>query len=443
MNKTLLVLPLMTMVLLFSSCDNNYANIKIPQRSNTSGYGTSEEITQKQIGTTEQPKEPMVREEEKRPVSETEYLMWYEKEDEYVNFNHPYVKWLIDKKGNGTFNLYLTIKANTSPELVNSELSKFGTLGSSGCYEKCRVYLEVTDFSIIKELFSYSFIEDVYISNIVSDYKLNVSLEEMKTCNVNEDCKIVGTGCCSGANNCNLEAINKEYVDLWNTQIYCYGVPCLAAVMCRNAFYVNCTMGQCTLTQDTCFNYIYAENGAYLIKFKENTPETEVDNILRPLSDLEPKLNYKIEFPFDVYTFPLSTTCGPADIWCYVGATDEFITYLNNNQNVNAFVSDYGQQISLIVNNEKMNGEDVLALVNSYNDTIKIENISVQKGFYGFYNTKYNSGDFVRYICDNIENNPHIESFNHINVWLYEMYEIIVGCTNRSSFFPIIKPDRC
>jgi len=163
---------------------------------------------------------------------EVKYKGWYEKENKYVNFNHPYVKWLIDKKGIGTFNLNLNIKYNTSQEVVNKELSKFGILDHFRCYEsqkKCSVYLEITDFEIIKELFSYSFIEDIHIGHIVSDYKLNVSLEEMKKCNVDEDCQRVGTDCCSGAN-CNFESINKKYVDLWNTQIYCHGIACIASI---------------------------------------------------------------------------------------------------------------------------------------------------------------------------------------------------------------------
>jgi hypothetical protein len=180
----------------------------------------------------------------------TRYNKWYKVNNNITNFNHPYVKWLIDGKGNGSFVLNLIMRYNTAKDLAEEELSKFGSLDSFRCYDSqniCTAYLDITDFDMIQYLFSVSFIEDIHMERIVSDYKLNISIEEMKNCEVDADCQKVSTDCCSGAN-CNFESVNKKYVDLWNSQIYCLGYGCVATI-CMKSFYPLCTEGQCSLIE--------------------------------------------------------------------------------------------------------------------------------------------------------------------------------------------------
>lgn len=171
------------------------------------------------------------------------YNEWYKREDSNVNFNHPYVKWLIDKKGSGTFNLYIT----TTPDILiegKQELRKFGNVNAFSCSEsanQCYVYLQINNFDSIKDLFRIYYVEDISFLEIFSDYQLNVSLEEMKKCDKDEDCVLVSDGCCS----CGFKSINKKYKDLWNTKLYCRRRLCIQRV-CTIDNNPKCISNQCT-----------------------------------------------------------------------------------------------------------------------------------------------------------------------------------------------------
>lgn len=369
---------------------------------------------------------------------------WYKRENATVNFDQPYVKWLIDGKGNGTFTLSISIEYNTGEEYVKEQLSKYGIIDNLYCYKnKCHIYLYINNFYLIEDIFNLPFVEDIEVGYIESDYKLNVSLEEMKKCDKDDDCVRAPAGCQGIAS----DSINKKYIDLWNTQIDCNGVAILAGAMFHMT-YVKCIENKCTLIDDYDFDRWYtSSNSIILVKFKENTPKIEIESILKPLDKEGPEVDYRIRFPFDIYTFKLPKNetnyiCNYDEIWCYIEATDDFINYLNTNHYINAFVSDY-EEISLIANNERITKPTVLKLINSYNNLIKIDNISVKKGLYGFYYTEYNSWNLTNFIVNNLRNNTHVKSLNRSDVWLRWMDEAYTDCTNRTSFFPMYEWEKC
>lgn len=266
------------------------------------------------------------------------------------------------------------------------------------------------------------------------------NIETFNFCIEDSNCIKVGTSCCASAS-CAYTAINKKYVGLWNTQFRCTGIGCLATI-CMKTFDVKCVNNQCKLIEDSCFDKWRTSNkGLISIKFKEDVSKKVIQKELAKVNS-----NNQVKFPFDIYSFELSKDKIVYDynmdyIWWYVIASGDFIDYLNSNPNINAFVDSF-EHITLIVNNEKLDKEDILKIVNSYNNIIKIENILVQERYYGFYNTE---GEFARYICDNLENSNKVESIGHTRIFLNEIYETIGShCTNRTdSFFPFNKDKMC
>ncbi len=190
-------------------------------------------------------------------VTESKYNEWLEEENKRTNLNHPYVRWLIDGKGNGTFTLYI----KTKPEILiegKNELLKFGDVDYFRCYESknvCELYLKITDFKFIKDLFKISYVKDIRIEGVESDYKLNISLNEANQCNKDEDCVLARNGCCASAH-CNFEAVNKNYKDLWETKVYCLGMACIARV-CSDTGFAKCKNNQCTrVSYKYCNNHM-------------------------------------------------------------------------------------------------------------------------------------------------------------------------------------------
>lgn len=301
---------------------------------------------------------------------------------------------------------------------------------------------------------------DVYCRKMGHNLRLEVDEEgewsicvfSGEYCMKDDDCIKVPSGCCG----CNMggtnKAVNKYYYEPPN----CTGMGCLAVMSDHWTCFAEpkCIDNTCKLIEDlenTCLRKWSSHHSSIvLIKFKEGLSEIDIEKILKPINEIEPKLDYRINFSFDIYTFNLPKekteyVCNYDYIWCYVKAIYPFFDYLNENSNVNAVVSGY-EEISLIINNNKMNKEDVLNLINSYSDVIKIEkdDLSIRNNFYGFYVLPLVEEEIARYICNNLEGNENINSVEIMNIWLLELREIIKrGCTNIESFFPLPDYLRC
>lgn len=188
------------------------------------------------------------------PIVESKYTTWYKEENKTSNFDHPYVKWVTDKKGNGTFLLILKIKFNTSDETVNEQLGEFGKVYISSCYQKeCYTYLEINELEKVKNLFEVNFIEEFHISSIRSDYKLNDSfVEKIKDCVADEDCIRVRTGCCSCSWFGQVTAINKNFEKEWENQFYCVRAVCVAGCQASSDYYpaAKCINKRCDIIKE-------------------------------------------------------------------------------------------------------------------------------------------------------------------------------------------------
>jgi len=279
------------------------------------------------------------------------------------------------------------------------------------------------------------------------DYKLNISKEELEliSCHKDSDCVLVEKGCCGNAN-CNFKAINKNYKGKWenDSRNSCQGALCIQ-IMCMQTLYAKCINDTCAIVHDECFDkWRYLHNSVIMLKFKENISKEEINNILAPLDDFEPKLNYRINFSFDLYKFKVphqNVSYSNLDyIWNYVKDIYSFNVYLDGHEGINSFVTGYGE-VSLIANNSLLNESEVVDIINSFNSNISAYNLNVEKGFYGFYYNSYDSDKFARYICDNLEYNEKIEKLSSQDIWTLPIYETIGGCTKLPSYYPI-HPER-
>src|SRR3989344_8474202 len=57
-----------------------------------------------------------------------EYLEWYNSTSKFHDFNHPYVKCLIDNKCEGFFRLILYAYSNYTVDEINKTLTKYGEI---------------------------------------------------------------------------------------------------------------------------------------------------------------------------------------------------------------------------------------------------------------------------------------------------------------------------
>ncbi len=68
---------------------------------------------------------------------------------------------------------------------------------------------------------------------------------ELRYCEEERECIMVGTNCCASSN-CGYTAINRKYHDYWNSQFNCSGIGCTANI-CMKSFSVRCLNNQCNL----------------------------------------------------------------------------------------------------------------------------------------------------------------------------------------------------
>ena len=306
--------------------------------------------------------------------------------------------------------------------------------------------------------------ESSSIDNLTEREEININInnseeleqEVLRNCNEDSECIKVDDGCCGCSSGGGATVINRNYENYWNEKLSedCGMMGCITVMSGHWTCFATpeCVNNKCILIENkekACLDrWATNHEGIRVIKFA-NISELKIEETLKGIDKIEPKLGYRIKFPLDIYTFNLPKekteyTCRYDYIWCYVEATDKFINHLNKNENINAFASDY-ETISVITNNQELNKESVLDIINSYNDIIQIEyeNISVKSNYYGFYVLPLVEKDISEYICNTLENNDNVVSIEVMNIWLQEIYETIGVCTNRESFFPIPNSDRC
>jgi hypothetical protein len=75
----------------------------------------------------------------------------------------------------------------------------------------------------------------------------NLSIEEVKQCNFDNDCMQVKDNCCASPN-CLYTSINQNYVEYWESRFDCTDVIC-AATACMEVFISECINNQCELVK--------------------------------------------------------------------------------------------------------------------------------------------------------------------------------------------------
>lgn len=120
-----------------------------------------------------------------------------------------------------------------------------------------------------------------YLSGIESDYKLNISEDELYFCEIDQDCTTVKPSCCGCGSGGTAISINKKYENEWNSyqRQVCMGTAC-ASVMSQHITcfsQTKCENNRCTLIpnkENVC-------NSSLLLNCKAYTPEEQWNDVER------------------------------------------------------------------------------------------------------------------------------------------------------------------
>ncbi len=181
--------------------------------------------------------------EEKIEIKE-EYAEWFNSTAKEYEFNDPYVKCIFDKTCNGSFDIVLYSNLNNSIEKINDTLKEFGKIKDIGILNNYSILLNVKELKVINNFIDSSIFYDIHLSNVYSDYKINISEEDLVYCENDSECARVNNNCCASSN-CGYKSINRKYKEIWATQFYsCRFIGCLAMVCFFNKLPA-CENNQC------------------------------------------------------------------------------------------------------------------------------------------------------------------------------------------------------
>ena len=135
---------------------------------------------------------------------------------------------------------------------VNDVRARFNDLPEN--YTIYGVYLNLTNIGnngLDEMNLSEYGIRTVYINGI-TDNTIQKALEnytELRSCEEETDCIMVGTDCCASAN-CGYTAISTKFQNQWSSKFNCSDTSCIATI-CMKAFSVRCLDNQCALEEYT------------------------------------------------------------------------------------------------------------------------------------------------------------------------------------------------
>jgi hypothetical protein len=147
--------------------------------------------------------------------------------------------------------------------------------------KKCNIRFETSDIYLVDNFINSPFIKEIYLSRIESDYKLNISEDELYFCDNDPDCTTVKPSCCGCSSGGTAISINQKYENEWNSYMrqVCMRTGC-TAVMSQH---ITC-FSQPTCVDNRCAlvpNKEYVCNSLLYVNCIENTPEEQWDDIQR------------------------------------------------------------------------------------------------------------------------------------------------------------------
>jgi len=173
-----------------------------------------------------------------------DYFKWFNSTAKEYEFDDPYVKCIFDKTCNGTFDIILHSNLSNSIEIINDTLKEFGKIKYIRVLNDYSILLNVNELELINNFIDSPLFYKIVLSNIYSDYKINISEEDLSYCESDYGCIKVNNNCCAGSS-CGYKSINRKYNEIWQTQFYsCRFVSCLAVVCFFNKLPA-CENNQC------------------------------------------------------------------------------------------------------------------------------------------------------------------------------------------------------
>ncbi len=161
-----------------------------------------------------------------------EFSKWLEQYDLEINnslnpkydFNHPYLKCIFEGTCEGIFQIQVYIDSNENFTEIKKILSKYDDVRS---IDEGFNWMKVEGIQEMNELFDYDFIQEIKLNWIKSNYSLNISDDELSSCNVDEDCIRFVSDCCHN----NAIFINKKYEEFKSSLhgFNCQGIGCAAS----------------------------------------------------------------------------------------------------------------------------------------------------------------------------------------------------------------------
>lgn len=164
-----------------------------------------------------------------------EFLEWFNSTVKVHDFDHPYVSCIFKKTCNGTFYLEIGVDLGENISQVENILNEYGKVEYVSKYEslgKYSIRFETNNLYNVNNFFNLSFIKEIKLNWIKSDYEFEISAEELYSCEIDEDCIAVREGCCGCNSGGRSTLINKKYLSNWSSYyaLACSGTGCLAVM---------------------------------------------------------------------------------------------------------------------------------------------------------------------------------------------------------------------
>jgi len=182
------------------------------------------------------PPEESSMEEDNISEASEELLAWFYNYGQWFDFDHPYISCIFENSCNGTFFIGIEVSSEENTSEINETLSEYGYVQSIHCFtnvlNKCSIDFETNDIYLIDNFFNASFINDITLWRIESDYQFPISDDELYLCEKNSDCVSISSGCCGCNSGGTATSINKDYESDWNSysNMQCMGMGCLAVM---------------------------------------------------------------------------------------------------------------------------------------------------------------------------------------------------------------------
>ncbi len=197
----------------------------------------------------------------------TGFLNWFNNE---INTDYSHIRCIFNDSCNGNFTFNIETIYSENPFSINVSLSRYGIVGSFGCYQKyeiCVFSFISSNIYFVNDILDLDYVNKVSFFTLSSDYEYNsVSMEELYYCKNDDDCIIVNEGCCSCRESGMQIAINKDYRHYWDEKL---GLECVSVdASCAHAVSVHiscfsdskCVNNKCKLSevkQEFCSSSLY------------------------------------------------------------------------------------------------------------------------------------------------------------------------------------------